>query len=453
MPANLPETNPYTSAADLAMGRGLYNGRCGHCHGQNGEGGRGAALNTGRFRHGGSDRELFLTIRHGIPDTEMPGACNLTDMEIWRMVGYVQQLGRQGASDPSTGDADGRRGRLRAAPPARSATRSAGREASSDPDLTDIGARRAVRHLRQSIADPNADIALDYRSVTVTDAKGASISGIHLNEDEYSVHLRDLAGNLRSFMKSELTDVTLPRQSLMPAYPTLTPADLENLVAYLGSLRPARTPRGGPAGGHAPSGRSTGWRASAATRRPCWASRRSSTRPLGKAVEFDGVDDALFIDNHPLAGATTFTWEAIFRPDGGETRAAVVSSGRAGSRHRRRQRQRMLFEIRVTGDVVVPGQPHPVRSREQDAHEPDVAAPAGCVVPRRLGVRRQGIQELRRRRAGGGGRSRSSSLTVPGHTSVGVRINKVFYFKGAVHLARFTRRALSPAEFLKPPAK
>jgi hypothetical protein len=36
-----------------------------------------------------------------------------------------------------------------------------------------------------------------------------------------------------------------------------------------------------------------------------------------------------------------------------------------------------------------------------------------------------------------------------GHTSVGVRINKVFYFKGAVHLARFTRRALSPAEFLR----
>jgi hypothetical protein len=41
----------------------------------------------------------------------------------------------------------------------------------------------------------------------------------------------------------------------------------------------------------------------------------------------------------------------------------------------------------------------------------------------------------------------------PGHTSVGVRINKVFYFKGAVHLARFTRRALAPSEFLKVPPK
>src|SRR5262249_40923886 len=40
--------------------------------------------------------------------------------------------------------------------------------------------------------------------------------------------------------------------------------------------------------------------------------------PLGKAIEFNGVDDALFIDRHPLAGADTFTFEAVFRPDGGK---------------------------------------------------------------------------------------------------------------------------------------
>jgi len=41
----------------------------------------------------------------------------------------------------------------------------------------------------------------------------------------------------------------------------------------------------------------------------------------------------------------------------------------------------------------------------------------------------------------------------PGHTSVGVRINKVFYFKGAVRMARFTRRPLAVDEFLKVPAR
>ena len=37
--------------------------------------------------------------------------------------------------------------------------------------------------------------------------------------------------------------------------------------------------------------------------------------PYGKAIEFNGVDDALFVGVHPLAGASTFTWEVIFRPD------------------------------------------------------------------------------------------------------------------------------------------
>ena len=239
--AELPETNPYTSPADLDIGRRLYTGRCGHCHGQNGEGGRGAVLNAGRFRHGSSDRELFLIIRNGISNTEMPGAFNLPELEVWRIVGYVRQLSRQGISEASSGDraagaivygksgcavchtVDGNGGYL-------------------GPDLTGIGAKRAVRHLRESIVDPNADIPLDYRSVSVTDRSGTRISGIHLNEDEYSIHLRDMSGNLRSFMKNDIAQIALPRQSLMPPFITLSTADLENLVAYLSALRPEKAP-------------------------------------------------------------------------------------------------------------------------------------------------------------------------------------------------------------------
>jgi hypothetical protein len=36
-----------------------------------------------------------------------------------------------------------------------------------------------------------------------------------------------------------------------------------------------------------------------------------------------------------------------------------------------------------------------------------------------------------------------------GQTSVGVRFNKVNYFKGAVRKARMTPRALRPSEFLR----
>jgi hypothetical protein len=41
----------------------------------------------------------------------------------------------------------------------------------------------------------------------------------------------------------------------------------------------------------------------------------------------------------------------------------------------------------------------------------------------------------------------------PGRSAIGVRINLVDYFKGAIHVARFTRRALPPSEFLRTPAR
>jgi putative heme-binding domain-containing protein len=238
IPANLPETNPYASPTDLAIGRALYVGRCGHCHGQDGEGGRGAVL-TGRLRRGGSDRELFVLIRNGIPDTEMTGTFSLADTDIWRVVGHVRELGRQGTSEPSAGDPAAGALVYQKAGCAACHTID-GQGGLIGPDLSDIGARRSVRHLRASLLDPNADIPLDYRPVTVTTATGASIAGIHLNEDEYSIHLRDGNGDLRSFMKRELKGLTLPRQSLMPSYASLLPADVENLVAFLGSLQAQR---------------------------------------------------------------------------------------------------------------------------------------------------------------------------------------------------------------------
>jgi cytochrome c oxidase cbb3-type subunit III len=231
----LPESNPYTSATDLDVGRRLYVGRCGHCHGQNGEGGRGAVLNAGRFRHASSDRELFLIIRNGIPNTEMPGSFNVPDLEVWRMVGHVRQLSRQGASEPSAGDATAGASVYEKSGCAACHTID-GKGGFLGPDLTGIGAKRAVRYLRESLVNPNADIPLEYRTVSVTDRARTTITGIVLNEDEYSVHLRDVRGNLRSFMKSDLAEIALPRQSLMPPF-SRSAADLENLIAYLAALR------------------------------------------------------------------------------------------------------------------------------------------------------------------------------------------------------------------------
>ena len=452
-PANLPETNPYSSTADLEAGRKLYLGRCGHCHGQTGEGGRGSALNTGRFRHGGADREVFLVIRDGIPNTEMPGSFRLSDAEVWRMVTHVQQLGRQAApDDPVTGDAAAGASVYRNNACAQCHTID-GQGGFLGPDLTGLGARRPWRHLRESIVNPAADVSLDYRTVAVATVAGKRIEGIHLNEDEYSVHLRDAGGDLRSFLKSELQDIRFPRESLMPAYTSLPRADLENLVAFLSALRP---------------GSSLGAAAAEPAQTTVWTFDRLENigghkttvlgqpqvidSPLGKAVEFDGVDDALFIDNHPLAGAATFTWEAIFRPDGGQTEQRWFHLSERDSGTGADTDNRMLFEIRVAGDqwfldsFLQSGSQSKALMNRQALHPLGAWHHVASVYDgKEFRNYVDGVQE--------GAAALEAAPHGPGHASVAVRINKVFYFKGAVHSARFTRRALAPSEFLKPPAK
>src|SRR5262249_56757677 len=63
--------------------------------------------------------------------------------------------------------------------------------------------------------------------------------------------------------------------------------------------------------------------------------------PLGKAVEFNGVDSALVVDVHPLAGVATFTWEAIFRPHGGAQAQRSLHLQENGTENR------MIFELRI----------------------------------------------------------------------------------------------------------
>ena len=167
--------------------------------------------------------------------------------------------------------------------------------------------------------------------------------------------------------------------------------------------------------------------------------------PIGKAIEFDGVDDALFVDAHPLAGARTFTWEALFRPDGGNTEQRWFHLQEEGSENR------MLFEIRVAGDrwfldsynqsttgsatLMNKSSLHPLGAWYHVAAVYDGKTFRNYV---------NGVQD--------GSAEVELSPQGPGRTSVGVRINLVYYFKGAVHSARFSRRALAPEDFLKLPA-
>ena len=233
----IPEKNPHNTPADVARGRQYFLGHCAFCHGPAGEGGRGVNLTTGEYRRGGSDRELFRTIQKGIDGTEMPGN-GLSQPELWKIVAYVRSLATQSAPEKASGDPAAGRAVYEGKGACAQCHWIDRRGGVLGPDLSEIGLRRSLRFLRESLTDPDKEIADDYRTVSVVTPEGDRIRGIELNQDEYTIELRDTKENLRSFRKTDVKEVRRETGSLMPSYRTaLAPSEIENLVAYLSSLR------------------------------------------------------------------------------------------------------------------------------------------------------------------------------------------------------------------------
>lgn len=171
--------------------------------------------------------------------------------------------------------------------------------------------------------------------------------------------------------------------------------------------------------------------------------------PLGKAVQFDGVDDALLLDAHPLAGAKTFTIEAVFRPDGGAFEQRWLHLAETGPDGAPTE-ARLMFEIRVVGNAWYldafangPGYKYTLafpQTRYSTGQWYHVAQTFdGRTYRSYVDGILQGEAEIAYRPQG------------KGQTSVGTRINRRNYFHGAIRQARFTRRALKPDEFLTLP--
>ena len=165
----------------------------------------------------------------------------------------------------------------------------------------------------------------------------------------------------------------------------------------------------------------------------------------GKAVEFDGKDDGLIVPVLALAGTTAFTLEIVFRPDaGGPREQRFFHLQEDGTENR------VLVETRLTGDgrwyldtfirsgdvnqtLASPARLHPVGKWHHMALVFDGREMRHYV---------NGTKELWARLA-------SFTPLGKGKTSIGVRMNRVYWFKGAIRTARVTRRVLRPGEFLK----
>jgi putative heme-binding domain-containing protein len=177
----------------------------------------------------------------------MPRVRRFTDSELTALAAYVRAIGRA-ARTPVAGSRDRGKaiyGRLGCA----SCHIVAGEGGSFGPELSAIGYARGAAYLRQAIVDPSAVLPRgqlvvpargfnEFLPVRVVTNEGREVRGLRINEDAFTIQLRDMGGRLYSFRKSSLEQIVKELdKSMMPSFKDrLQPAELDDLVAYLASL-------------------------------------------------------------------------------------------------------------------------------------------------------------------------------------------------------------------------
>jgi len=235
-----PATNPLDgNRLAISNGAAMFRNRCAGCHGPDAHGYLGPDL-TGFWAAGGSDGRMFDIVRRGVPGTEMIGADpqRVLDKEIWQVLAYVKTLGAVPAA-PATGDAANGERLFRAN--CNGCHMVNGRGGQLGPDLSRIGTARPRAGLVGKLRGSNPFIRPGYEPVTLVTRQGERIRGIRKNEDEFSIQIMDSRERLQGYLKSNLAEFTLDKQSLMPVYAAdrLNDRDLDDLVRYLTTLRGA----------------------------------------------------------------------------------------------------------------------------------------------------------------------------------------------------------------------
>jgi len=250
------EKNPFAGDAKAAkLGEYQFRLNCAFCHGLGARGGgRGPDLTRAQKRHGNSDAEIFHNIHDGIPGTAMPAATNggigvgMSDEEIWQVVTYLRSAQVMAPAQPA-GNAEHGKELFNGAAGCSTCHMIQGKGGRLGPDLTAVGASRSTEYLAESLRNPSRRLAQgifeamkefpkEYESVSVVTAEGTKLSGVILNEDQFTVQMLDTHEQLHLFEKDKLRSFERRRESAMPAYDqkTLSDKDLQDLIAYLQSV-------------------------------------------------------------------------------------------------------------------------------------------------------------------------------------------------------------------------
>lgn len=191
---------------------------------------------------------LYNRIYGGVIGSGMPSFASLGQDKIWEVVDYVSTLGQVNGG-AITGDAQ--KGKEIYASQNCASCHMIGAEGGSiGPDLSNIGADRSAAFLHDELLNPGANrpdgtpglpdrAAYEaYLMYRVTLPSGKVVEGTRVNEDSFTLQLRDAEGNIVSVNKLTAKNIEkLPEKSFMPSYKgKLSETQLNDLVAYLSSL-------------------------------------------------------------------------------------------------------------------------------------------------------------------------------------------------------------------------
>jgi cytochrome c oxidase cbb3-type subunit III len=225
-----------STRADAAAGKRLFERHCALCHGIDGKGGRGPALNRVHLAHAPDDTTLKAVIADGIPPN-MPEGWFLNDEDVANLAAFVRSLSKI-PSDPVPGDV-ARGAGVYTKSGCSGCHITAGAGVGYGPELTGIGERRSVTFLQKAISKPVAVLPEDFLLVKATTGSGETVEGIRANEDTFTIQIKDSGGHYHSLRKQDLTELKKLRgETPMPSFEgILSAAEMQDLVAYLASQR------------------------------------------------------------------------------------------------------------------------------------------------------------------------------------------------------------------------
>lgn len=228
----------------VIAGKTMFEASCVRCHGMDASGLTGPSLKRPKLSHATDLTSFTKVVIGGINGTGMPAHWDLTDTDCAHLYIYISYLRKQGMETPTGDTAAGRLVYTKSI--CANCHMYNGEGNGIGPELSNIGASRSPSYLRQAIVDPGAALPEStdlmngygfslYLPVKVITAEGKEITGLRVNEDTYTIQLKDLSNNYYSFNKADLASLEkMYHTSLMPSFKNvLTDKEIENLVALL----------------------------------------------------------------------------------------------------------------------------------------------------------------------------------------------------------------------------